>query len=97
MEDRRSGEREEKTLRECLAEEDRIVECVDEAGNRWRKVYVGGGAHFRNWVAQFKELGEVRVEEIDPTGFRCFENGGERLYRVWMKVDPRGNQDLYEP
>ncbi|MFO7784543.1 MAG: hypothetical protein R6V25_07920 [Desulfatiglandales bacterium] len=82
-------------LRECLAGEERIVERVDEQGVRWRKVYFGGGAHFRNWLEQFKELGEVRVEEVDSKGFRCFEEAGEKLYRVWLKMDGGGLDDLY--
>jgi hypothetical protein len=27
------------------------------------------------------------VEEIDPAGFKCFEEGGEKLYRIWAKKD----------
>jgi len=26
------------------------------------------------------------VEEVDSKGFKCFEEGGEKLYRIWMKV-----------
>ncbi len=85
----------DKTIKECLTEEDRMVERVDEQGNRWRKVYVGGGAHFRNWLEQFKELGEVQVEEIDSKGFRCFEEAGEPLYRVWLKMEERRLDDLW--
>lgn len=83
----------DKTIRERLTEEDRVVERVDEQGNRWKKVYVGGGEHFRNWLEQFKELGEVQVEEIDSKGFRCFEEAGEPLYRVWLKMDGRRLDD----
>jgi hypothetical protein len=85
----------DKTIRELFAQEDRISERVDEHGNRWRKVYFGGGAHFRNWLEQFKELGEVQVEEVDPGGFRCFEESGETLYRVWLKINKHGRDDLY--
>jgi hypothetical protein len=63
-------------------------ERVDEKGNRWRKVYFGGGAHFRNWLEQCRELGEVEVEEVDSKGFKCFEEGGQKLYRIWMKEKP---------
>jgi hypothetical protein len=76
-----------KTLRERMAAEDQIKERVDEAGNRWTKVYFGGGEHFRNWLEQCRELGEVMVEEVDSTGYTCFEQGGEILYRIWMKLD----------
>ncbi|HDZ24737.1 MAG TPA: hypothetical protein ENH70_09415, partial [Desulfobacteraceae bacterium] len=57
-------EREDKTIQERIAEEDLIKERIDEAGNRWEKVYFGGGQHFENWLEQCKELGEVMVEEV---------------------------------
>jgi hypothetical protein len=85
----------DKTPGECIAGEASDSERFDEHGNRWRKVYVGGGAHFQNWVEQFRELGEVMVEEVDPKGFRCFEESGETLYRVWMKVEEERWDDLY--
>ena len=69
----------------CTIQEDHIQERIDEEGNRWRKVYLGGGAHFENWLAQCRELGEVMVEEVDPAGYLCFKEGGETLYRIWMK------------
>jgi len=76
-----------------MAEEELVKERVDEAGNRWTKVYVGGGEHFRNWLEQCRELGEVMVEEVDATGYACFEQAGESLYRIWMKTDENGNVD----
>ena len=78
----------EKTDRERVAEEERIQDRVDKEGNRWKKVYFGGGEHFRNWLDQCIELrGEdnIEVEEIDSRGFKCFEEGGEKLYRIWVK------------
>ena len=63
-----------------------VQERIDEKGNKWRKVYLGGGAHFRNWLVQCKELGEVEVEEVDSTGFKCYEEDGEKAYRIWVKV-----------
>lgn len=74
------------TIRERIAPEELVHERIDEKGNKWRKVYLGGGAHFKNWLDQCKELGEVEVEEVDPTGFKCYEEGGEKLYRIWVKV-----------
>ena len=77
-----------KTVRQRMAEEERIWEEVDENGNRWTKVYFGGGAHFRNWLSQFVELkGEenVKVEETDSRGFQCYEESGEKMYRIWVK------------
>ena len=79
----------EKTIHERIVEEDLIQERIDAEGNRWRKVYFGGGEHFKNWLTQCRELGEVMVEEVDSTGYKCFEEGGEKLYRIWMKVDKR--------
>jgi type II secretory pathway component PulM len=75
------------TIQERIAQEDLVRERIDEEGNKWRKVYMGGGAHFRNWLEQCQELGKVQVEEIDSTGFKCFEEGGEKLYRIWVKVE----------
>ena len=77
-----------KKVRERIAKEETIREKVDEDGTRWTKVYFGGGAHFRNWLSQFTELkGEenVKVEEADSTGFQCYEESGEKMYRIWVK------------
>jgi len=37
-------------------------------------------------LQQCKELGEAEVEEVDPAGFKCYEEGGEKLFRIWVKV-----------
>jgi hypothetical protein len=79
---------EEAKEREVIAREELVREKTDARGNKWRKVYFGGGAHFRNWLEQCRELGEVEVEEMDAKGFKCFEEGGEKLYRIWMKAVP---------
>jgi len=84
-----------KTIEERMAEEERVRERVDEDGTRWAKVYLGGGQHFRNWLDQCKELGEVRVEAVDPTGYTCFEQNGEPLYRIWMKMDETREAELF--
>lgn len=68
--------------------EDGVREKTDTAGVRWRKVYFGGGDHFKNWLAQCIEIhGEenIQVEEIDSSGFVCFEEAGEKLHRIWVK------------
>jgi len=80
----------EEIERERMAEEELIKEKVDAAGNRWKKVYWGGGAHYKNWLEQAQELAdamdsEIEVEEIDATGLTCYEQGGEKLYRIWLK------------
>jgi hypothetical protein len=74
------------TIRERMAQEEIVKEKIDGKGNRWRKVYFGGGAHFRNWLEQCRQLGEVQIEEIDPKGFKCYEESGEKVYRIWMRV-----------
>jgi hypothetical protein len=79
---------EESRERERLAQEELVKEKTDAQGNKWRKVYFGGGAHFRNWLEQCRELGEVEVEEVDSRGFKCYEEAGEKLYRIWMKAEP---------
>jgi len=76
------------SIRQRMAEEEAIREKVDENGNKWTKVYFGGGAHFRNWLSQFIELnGEenVKVEAADSRGFQCYEETGEKMYRIWVK------------
>ena len=78
---------EEAGARERMAQEELVKERIDENGIRWRKVYFGGGAHFQNWLDQCKQLGEVEVEEANPTGFKCYEEEGEKLYRIWVKVE----------
>jgi len=78
------------SIRQRMAEEETIREKVDENGDRWTKVYFGGGAHFRNWLSQFIELnGEenVKVEEADSTGFQCYEESGEKMYRILVKEE----------
>jgi hypothetical protein len=74
-----------------IAREEQVREKVDEKGDRWRKVYFGGGEHFRNWLEQCRELGEVEVEEVDSRGFKCFEEAGEKLYRIWMRVEEKSS------
>ena len=86
----------EETIQERIAEEDLVKERIDDEGNRWKKVYFGGGEHFKNWLAQCKELGEVMVEEVDSTGYKCFEQSGEKLYRIWMKMDVTKVDDLFD-
>ena len=85
-----------KTIQERMAKEEQIQEKIDEKGRRWKKAYFGGGEHFKNWLAQCKELGEVMVEEIDSTGYKCFEEGGEKLYRIWLRIDEETNDDLVD-
>ena len=91
---KRQGE-ERKSIQERIAEEDLVKERIDEEGNKWEKVYFGGGQHFKNWLEQCEELGEVIVEEVDSTGYKCFEDGGEKLYRIWMKAGETKEDDFF--
>ena len=84
-----------KTVRERMEEEERVRERVDAQGVTWKKVYFGGGEHFKNWLAQCRELGEVEVEEVNATGYQCFEEAGEKLYRIWVKVEETEGDDLF--
>ena len=85
----------DKTIRERMAEEEKVRERVDAQGVKWKKVYFGGGEHFKNWLAQCRELGEVEVEEVNSAGYKCFEEGGEKLYRIWVKAEPAEGDDLF--
>jgi len=79
----------EMTIEERMKEENQVRKKIDEKGNKWRKLYFGGGAHFRNWLEQCKEIyGEedVEIEEVNSTGFKCFEEGDERIYRIWARI-----------
>jgi hypothetical protein len=75
-------------IRERIAQEEEVREKTDKEGSKWLKLYFGGGAHFRNWLSQIEEIygkENIEIEEIDPTGFKCFEESQEKLYRIWIK------------
>lgn len=81
---------EEEAVRGRIEKENLVYEKVDDEGIKWKKVYFGGGAHFRNWLNQAEELWgkeNVEVEEADSTGFHCYEEGGEKMYRIWVRED----------
>lgn len=84
-----------KTIQERMAEEEQVQEKTDAQGIRWRKAYFGGGEHFKNWLAQCRELGEVEVEEVNSRGYKCFEEAGEKLYRIWVKAEQTAGDDLF--
>lgn len=86
-------EDEVKAHQRLLDEEDKVREKVDKHGNRWRKVYFGGGPHFRNWLDQTIELrgkNNVEVEEVDIPGLSCSAEAGEQMYRIWVKESQPG-------
>jgi len=79
---------EKKKIPEGIDKEELVLEKVDENGDRWVKKYIGGGAHFVNWLEQYREVyGKkyVEIEEIDSRGFSCFELGKEKMFRIWVK------------
>jgi len=79
-------------IRERITMEEKIRERRDERGNKWIKLYFGGGAHFRNWLSQIEEIygrENIEIEEIDPTGFKCFEESQEKLYRIRVKENAK--------
>ncbi len=78
----------EEIERERMAEEEKVLTRKDAKGNTWKKVYFGGGTHFKNWLSQCQELcgeGNVEVEEVDSSGLQCYEQAGEKLCRIWIK------------
>jgi len=78
----------ERTVGEKMAQEELVRAKEDERGQKWIKKYVGGGAHFLNWLQQYREVyGEenVEIEEVDSKGFGCFEKGNEKMYRIWVR------------
>ena len=80
---------EDTKIEQRMREEEQVKEKIDEAGNRWLKLYFGGGAHFQNWIEQCEEIygkANIEIEEVDPTGFRCYEEGNEKMYRIWARV-----------
>ena len=75
-------------IRQRMAEEETIQHKVDIDGTRWTKVYFGGGLHYKNWLSQcieLKGIENVETEVIDAAGFRCYEQSGEKMYRIWVK------------
>ena len=83
MEDRKTSRNIE--IMATVADENDVHERFDAEGNRWYKAYVGGGEHFKNWLEQARELGEVEVEEIPPGQYRCYTESDEAMYRIWVK------------
>jgi len=78
----------ENIARRRMAEEEDVRRRVDKEGAKWIKVYFGGGAHYRNWLDQAIELNgkqNVKVEEIDSIGLHCYEESGEKMYRIWVR------------
>jgi hypothetical protein len=74
----------------CIAEriqsENAIREKIDTEGKRWWKIYFGSGAHFKNWLRQCIEIfgkENIEVEEIGSSGLKCFDEGDEKVYRIW--------------
>lgn len=74
---------------EWMALEESVKEKVDQSGNKWRKVYFGGGSHFQNWLEQYFEVyGEdnIEIEEVDSCGLVCFEGEKQKPSRIWARI-----------
>jgi hypothetical protein len=71
-----------------MAEEESVQQKTDSEGKKWRKAYFGGGAHYQGWLEQFQEVygqDRIMVEEADASGLQCYQEGGEKMYRIWVK------------
>lgn len=72
---------------QAMADEEKIQQKVDTGGRRWKKVYFGGGEHFRNWRQQYIEVyGEenILIEEADARSLPCYAESGEKAFRIWV-------------
>ncbi len=81
---------EENTCENAIEQEEQIRERMDANGIRWRKIYVGGGAHAKNWIQQSKEIyGEenLQIEEVESPGPKCYEESSEKQLRIWVRIN----------
>jgi hypothetical protein len=79
---------EKETIREIMAREEMAREKIDKNGEKWTKKYLGGDAHFLNYLEQHEEVyGEenVEIEKVDSRGFGCFDKSNNKMYRIWAK------------
>ena len=54
-------------------------------------------ASYREIIGPFHRTPrEVMVEEVDFTGYRCFEEGGEKLYRIWVKMSTNKEDNVFD-
>ena len=82
-------------IRERIAQEEKVRAKTDGEGNKWVKLYFGGGAHFRNWLSQIEEIygkESIEIEEIDSAGFKCFEGSHEKMYRIWVRANAKSKE-----
>ena len=47
---------EKETAGEIMVQEELVRERLDKNGEKWTKKHVGGGAHFVNWLEQYREI-----------------------------------------
>jgi len=81
---------EENTCENTIAQEEQIRERMDRNGIRWRKIYVGGGAHAKNWIQQSEEIyGEdnLQIEEVESSDLQCYKDSSEKRLRVWVRIE----------
>ncbi len=75
-------------VNELMKKERAVSEKIDKEGNRWKKVYFGGGSHFTNWLNQYLEIygdENIEVEEPETSVCECYKEGGEKMKRIWVK------------
>jgi len=36
----------------------------------------------------------VKIEEVDSTGFQCYKESGEKMYRIWIKDINMGDEEI---
>jgi hypothetical protein len=39
--------------------------------------------HIKKWIGEEN----VEVEEVNCTGLKCFEESGEKAYRIWVREE----------
>ena len=76
-------------IQKRMVEEETIQQKIDKDGRKWTEVYFGGRLHYKNRLSQYIELKgieNVETEIIDSAEFRCYEQSGEKMYRIWVKA-----------
>ena len=39
-----------------------------------------------NNVMKYMGRRTIEIEEVKSTGFKCFDEGGEKIYRIWARI-----------
>jgi hypothetical protein len=46
-----------------------------------------------NYAIKLKGKQNVKVEEADRGGFQCYEESGEKMYRIWVKENDEHEEE----